>query len=68
MAFTANPPQLALLKQAVEDYCRDCGILDCDERLRVAEVASQLLERGIVTLGELQRGLERAIGPCRRPT
>ena len=27
MPFTATSQQLKILKQAVDDYCRDCGIV-----------------------------------------
>ena len=65
MAFTANPKQLKLLKQTVDDYCHDCGIVDGDERLYVAELVSSLFGVAAVGLSDLRRGLEAAMGPCR---
>jgi hypothetical protein len=67
MTFTASPQQLLILKQTVDDYCRDCGIIDGSERLYVAEVVSSLFDLGAVSQNDLRRGLEAAIGPCRRP-
>lgn len=66
MPFTATPQQLKILKQAVNDYCCDCGIVDGDERMYVAELVSSLLEVGAVSLSDLRRGLETAMGPCSR--
>jgi|EndMetStandDraft_8_1072994.scaffolds.fasta_scaffold4105370_1 hypothetical protein len=66
MAFNASPSQLKILAQAVDDYCRDCGITDRDERLYVAEVVHSLFEVGAVSMNDLRRGLETAIGPARR--
>jgi hypothetical protein len=63
--FTATSQQLKILKQAVDDYCRDCGIVDGDERLYVAELVSSLFGVGAVGLSDLRRGLEAAMGPCR---
>jgi hypothetical protein len=65
MAFTANPQQLKLLRQAVDDYCRDCGILDADERLYVAELATSLFDLGAISQHDLRRGLDDAIGMSR---
>jgi hypothetical protein len=65
MAFIASPQQLKILKQAVDDYCRDCGIVDASERLYVADLVSSLFDVGAVSLRELRRGLEAAMGPCR---
>ena len=65
MPFTATTQQLKILKQAVDDYCRDCGIVDGDERLYVAELVSSLFGVGAVGLTDLRRGLEAAIGPRR---
>lgn len=67
MSFTASPQQLLILKQAVDDYCRDCGIADGNERLYVAEVVSSLFDLGAVSQNDLRRGLEAAIGRSRRP-
>jgi hypothetical protein len=67
MPFTASPQQLLILKQTVDDYCRDCGIIDGSERLYVAEVVSSLFDLGAVSQNDLRRGLEAAIGRCRRP-
>jgi hypothetical protein len=64
MPFTANSQQLKILKQAVDDYCRDCGIVDGDERLYVADLVSSLFDIGAITSGQLRRGLEAAMGPC----
>jgi hypothetical protein len=66
MAFTAIPSQLKILTQAVDDYCRDCAIVDADERLYVAEIVSSLFETGAISMNDLWRGLEDAIGPVRR--
>ena len=66
MPFSASPSQLATLKQAVDDYCRDCGITDADERLYVAELASSLFDLGAISMHDLRRGLEEAIGKPRR--
>ena len=62
MPFTATSQQLKVLKQAVNDYCRDCGIVDGDERLYVAELVSSLFDVGAVSLSDLRRGLETAMG------
>jgi hypothetical protein len=66
MPFTANPQQLKILKQAVDDYCRDCGVVDGNERLYVAELVSSLFDTGSVSLRDLRRGLENAMGKSRR--
>jgi hypothetical protein len=66
MPFIASPQQLRILKQAVDDYCRDCGIVDGQERLYVAELVSSLFDLGAVSLNDLRRGLEEAMGPCNR--
>lgn len=66
MSFTATPQQLKILKQAVDDYCRDCGIVDGQERLYVAEVVSSLFDHGAISLNDLRRGLEDAMEPRRR--
>ncbi len=66
MPFTATAKQMELLRQAVDEYCNDCGIVDGDERLYVAEVAGSLFNLGAISLGDLRRGLEDAIGPCRK--
>lgn len=67
MPFTASPKQLDLLKQTVDEYCRDCGITGGDQRLYVAELASALFDLGAVTKYDLRRGLEEIMGPCHRP-
>ena len=67
MAFTASPKQLQLLTLVVEEYCRDCGITDTDERLYVAELASGLFDLGAISMHDLRRGLDDAVGPCSRP-
>lgn len=64
MAFTASPQQLRILKEAVDEYCRDCGITDNDERLYVAELAGSLFDVGATSRIDLRRGLEAAMGPC----
>lgn len=66
MAFTASPSQLKILEQAVDEYCRDCSIVDDDERLYVAELVSSLFETGAANLNDLRRGLEAAMGKPRR--
>jgi hypothetical protein len=67
VAFTASPQQqLKILRQAVDDYCRDCGIVDAEERLYVAELASSLFDIGAISPHDLRRGLEVAIGQARR--
>lgn len=69
MVFIATPQQLQFLRQAIDDYCRDCGVVDRDERLYVAELATSLLELGAINRQDLRRGLDDAIGPCRsRPS
>lgn len=65
MPFIATPQQLEFLRQAVDEYCRDCGLTDGDDRLLVAEMASALFDVGVMTLVDLRRGLERAMGSCR---
>jgi hypothetical protein len=64
MPFIASPQQLIILKQAVDDYCRDCGIVVGQERLYVAELVSSLFDLGAISLNDLRRGLEEAMGPC----
>lgn len=66
MPFTASPQQVKILKQAVDDYCRDCGINNGEQRLYVAEVVSSLFDHGAISLNDLRRGLEDAIGKPRR--
>ncbi len=66
MPFTASLHQLQLIRQAVDDYCRDCGIVDKEERLYVAELASSLFDLGAITAYDLRRGLEDSMGDCRR--
>ncbi len=68
MPFRASPEQLQILTQAVEEYCRDCGIVDDDERIYVAELVSALVELGALDMAHLRQGLDDAIGPCRRDT
>lgn len=59
MPFTATPQQLKLLRQVVHDYCRDCRIVDADERLYVAELASSLFDLGAISSTDLRRGAGR---------
>ena len=54
-ASTASPSQLKILKQAVDEYCRDCSIVDDDERLYVAELVSLVFETGAANLNDLRR-------------
>lgn len=61
MAFTPSSPQLKLLRQAVDDYCREYGISDADERLHVAELVSLLFEYGRVRHTDLRLGLDIAM-------
>jgi hypothetical protein len=65
MPFTATPQQLKILKQAVDDYCLDCGIVDGDERLYVADLVSSLFDVGAISSGQIRRGREAAMGPRR---
>jgi len=65
MSFTASPQQLRILKQTVDDYCRDNGIVDSQERLYAAELVSSLFDVGAVSLNDLRRGLEDAMGLLR---
>jgi hypothetical protein len=37
MAFTASPQQLKLLRQVVDDYCRNCGIDDMRQPVNVVK-------------------------------
>jgi hypothetical protein len=67
MPFTANPQQLETLRQAVESYCIDCGIIDEEERLYIAELVSALYDVGALDPTRLREGLDAAIGPC-KPT
>jgi hypothetical protein len=62
MAFMASPSQLKILTQAVDEYCRDYGVMDDKERLYVAEIVSSLFEAGAISLNDLRRGLDTAIG------
>ncbi|HEY6631921.1 MAG TPA: hypothetical protein VIZ90_10745 [Rhizobiaceae bacterium] len=64
MSFAATPQQMKLLRKAVDDYCRDCGILDDDERLYVAELATSLFQLGAIDQHNLRRGLDDAMGAC----
>lgn len=64
MPFTISAQQLKLLKKAIDDYCRDCGISDNDEQLYVADLATSLFALGAISQHDLRRGLESAIGPC----
>lgn len=66
MAFTATPEQLKFLRRAIDEYCRDGGIVDGDERLYVAEVTTSLFELGSVSPHDLRRGLEIALGRTRQ--
>lgn len=66
MPFIASPQQLKILKQAIDDYCSDCGIVDGQERLYVAELVSSLFDLGAISLNDLRRGLEDTMGPCNR--
>lgn len=66
MAFTGTPQQQNLLTQAVDEYCRDSGIEDGDERLYVAELVSALFDLGAISISDLRSGLETAIGPSNR--
>ncbi len=56
--------QLETIKQAVVDYCRECGIDDTNERLYVADLALSLLDLGTISIYDMRRGLDEAIGPC----
>lgn len=62
MPFTATPQQIKILRQAIDDYCRDCGIVDAEQRLYVAELASSLFNLGARDAYALRRGLEEAMG------
>ena len=66
MSFTASPKQLKILRQVVDDYCRDSGIGDDEERLYVAELVSSLFDLGAVSLNDLRRGIEDTMGSVRR--
>ncbi len=66
MAFTASPKQMELLRQAVDDYCRDRGIVHTEERLHVAELVSTMFDLGFTSIADLRRGLEHSNGPSRR--
>jgi len=66
MPFTATAKQMELLRQAVDEYCNDCGIADGDERLYVAELVSALFSLGAISMNDLRRGLEDVMGPCPR--
>lgn len=68
MAFTASSEQLEMLRQAVESYCIDCGILDEEERLYIAELVGSLYQLGALDLHDIRQGLDDAIGPCPKPT
>ena len=63
MSFTASPMQLRILREAVDDYCRDSGSVDHEERLYVAELVSSLFDFGAVSMNDLRRGIEDARGP-----
>ena len=62
MAFIASQQQLKILKQAVDDYCRDRCIVDAEKRLNVADLASSLFDLGARNAYDLRRGLEGAMG------
>jgi hypothetical protein len=68
MSFTASPEQLEILRQAVALYCHDCGIVDEEEQLYLAEMVSALFDLGALGLHDLRQGLDDAIGPCSKPT
>ena len=66
MTFTATPQQVEILQQAINDYCRDCGIVDVQERIYVAEMATSLFDLGAINQADLRRGLDDAVGPSSR--
>jgi hypothetical protein len=58
--------KLAITKEAVDQYCRDCGIDDADEREYVAHLANSLFDIGETSVEKLLAALEYTIGPARR--
>ena len=68
MPFTANPNprRPAIMSEAVEQYCSDCGIVDEQEREYVAEMVNSLFDLGVETQADLRGRLEEAMGPARR--
>ena len=58
--------KLAITKQAVDQYCRDCGIDDEHEREFVAQLASSLFDIGETSVENLIAELQYTIGPARR--
>ena len=59
-----NPDQLKILRQAVDQYCCDCYIVDEQEQQYVGHLAKTLFDLGEATLNDLLTELERAIGTC----
>ncbi len=66
MAFTASPEQLHMLRQAVDDYCQKHGVIDENDRMHVAGVASSLFDLGRLNEPDPLRALEEAMGPALR--
>jgi hypothetical protein len=58
--------KLEITKQAVDQYCLDCGIDDEHEREYVAQLASSLFDIGETSVKKLVAELRYAIGPARR--
>lgn len=57
-----NQEQLSILKQAREQYCRDCGIVSEQDREHVGLLVMSLFETGVTSLDGLMAGLHVALG------
>lgn len=53
----ANPAQLHILSQALEQHCVEQNITGSDEREAVASLILTLFSRGLGTLGEIETEL-----------
>jgi hypothetical protein len=67
MPFTAIPSfeKLVTTKEAVDQFCLDCGIDDEQEREYVVQLADTLFDLGETSVERLLAGLRHAMGPDR---
>lgn len=62
MPFTgiANPEQLIVLSEVVDEFCRSRAIVDASEREYVGQLVLLLYQRGTASLDDLLAGLHVA--------
>ena len=64
MARTASPEQLEILRQAVDDYCHDCGIIDREGIRRRTGKVRLRFDLGAFTLATCDEGWKTLSDPA----